>query len=115
MRNRWYWETWIVIAAVWLVCDTGARAGDWSNYRGPNRNGISDEVDWQANWGDAGPKVLWRASVGTGSSSVVIADGRAYTMGNHGAEEEQPEDTVYCFDAETGELQWEHTVVGWTE
>ena len=99
----------IAIAAAWLVCGAITIAGDWPNYRGPNHNGISDEVDWQGDWGDAGPKVLWRASVGTGSSSVVIADGRAYTMGNHGEEEEQQEDTVFCFDAETGELQWKHT------
>lgn len=99
----------LAIAAVWLACGTVTRAGDWPNYRGLNHNGISDEVDWQADWGDAGPMVLWRASVGTGSSSVVVADGRAYTMGNHGEEEEQQEDTVYCFDAETGQLLWEHT------
>ncbi len=102
-------KTLIAIAAVCLVVGPLARAGDWPNYRGPNYDGISDEVDWQANWGDAGPKVLWRASVGTGSSSVVIADGRAYTMGNHGEEEDQQEDTVYCFDAGTGELLWTHT------
>lgn len=99
----------MTIVAVWLVCGTVTRAGDWPNYRGPNHNGISDEVNWQADWGDAGPKVLWRAAVGTGSSSVVIADGRAYTMGNHGEEEEKQEDTVYCFDAETGQLLWKHT------
>ena len=109
MRDRRNWETLIAIIAVWLVFGTVTRAGDWPNYRGPNHTGISDEVDWQANWGDAGPKVLWLASVGTGSSSVVIADGRAYTMGNQGEEEEQQEDTVYCFDAETGELLWKHT------
>jgi outer membrane protein assembly factor BamB len=109
MREQRGRETLIAIAAVWLVCSTVTRAGDWPNYRGPNHNGISDEVDWQGDWGDAGPKVLWQASVGTGSSSVVIADGRAYTMGNHGEEEDQQEDTVYCFDAVTGELLWKHT------
>ncbi len=109
MRDRENWETLIAAVAVCLVFGTVTRAGDWPNYRGPNHTGISDEVDWRGDWGDAGPKVLWRASVGTGSSSVVIADGRAYTMGNHGQEEEQQADTVYCFDSETGELQWEHT------
>ena len=108
-KNRRVWGTWIAIAAVWQLCCVAARAGDWPNYRGPNHNGISDEIDWEADWGDAGPKVLWEASVGMGSSSVVIADGRAYTMGNHGEEESQQADAVYCFDAETGELLWKHT------
>lgn len=109
MKDRWGWATWFAIAAAWLVCGTVTRAGDWPIYRGPNYNGISEEIDWHSDWGDAGPKVLWRASVGTGSSSVVIADGRAYTMGNHGEEEDQQEDSVYCFNAETGELLWKHT------
>jgi outer membrane protein assembly factor BamB len=109
MKNRRVRETCIVIAGAWLACGAAVRAGDWPIYRGPNHNGISDEVDWQADWGAAGPKVLWRASVGTGSSSVVTAGGRAYTMGNHGEEEGQQEDTVYCFDAETGEVIWKHT------
>lgn len=99
----------MVIAAAWLVCGTVTRAGDWPIYRGPNHNGISEEIDWHGDWGDAGPKVLWRASVGTGSSSVVVADGRAYTMGNHGDKEDQQKDSVYCFNAETGELLWKHT------
>ena len=112
MRDRLNWETLISIAAVWLVCGTGTRAGDWPNYRGPKHDGISDEIDWQCDWGDAGPQVLWQTSVGTGSSSLVIADGRAYTMGNQGEEEDQQADTVYCFDAETGELLWKHTYHG---
>ncbi len=108
-NNRRAWQTRIAIAAAWLVCGVIARAADWPIYRGPNHNGISEEIDWQCDWGDADPKVLWRASVGKGSSSVVTADGRAYTMGNHGEEEDQQEDTVYCFNAETGELLWKHT------
>ena len=109
LRDRRGWATWGAIATAWLVCGTVTRAGDWPNYRGPNHNGISDEVDWQCDWGDADPKVLWRASVGTGSSSVVTADGRVYTMGNHGEEEDRQQDTVYCFDAGTGEGLWTHT------
>ncbi|MCA9264069.1 MAG: PQQ-binding-like beta-propeller repeat protein [Planctomycetales bacterium] len=109
MNRRQHSKQLIAIVAVWLVGGVAATAGDWPNYRGPNHNGISNEVDWQADWGNAGPKVLWRASVGTGSSSVVIAAGRAYTMGNHGEQDEDQQDSVYCFDAETGKLLWEHT------
>ena len=109
MSDRRRWGIGIALAAACLAWGTAARAGDWPIYRGPNHNGISNEVDWRAEWGDAGPQVLWRTAVGTGSSSVVIADGRAYTMGNHGEEEDQQEDTVFCFNAETGELLWKHT------
>ena len=102
-KNGWFLRgAWIAIALFWLGCHVSALAGDWPMYRGLNHNGISEEVDWVSTWGEDGPKVLWRASVGFGSSSVVIADGRAYTMGNQGQEEDQQQDTVYCFDAATG-------------
>ncbi|MCB1122685.1 MAG: PQQ-binding-like beta-propeller repeat protein, partial [Verrucomicrobiae bacterium] len=58
---------------------------------------------------DAGPKILWSTSVGMGSSSIVTANGRAYTMGNQGDTEAEETDTVYCLDAETGEVIWTHS------
>jgi outer membrane protein assembly factor BamB len=100
---------WAAVAAACLTCTAAAMADDWPMYRGPNHDGISQEIDWKADWGESGPRVAWRAPVGVGSSSVVVADGRAYTMGNRGEEESQQKDTVYCFDAATGKVLWRHT------
>ena len=97
------------IAAVWLACGLAAMAADWPNYRGPDHNGISSETEWKADWGEAGPKVLWQASVGKGSSSVVTSAGRACTMGNFGKKEADEKDTVSCFDAGTGKVIWTHS------
>ena len=33
-------------------------------------------------WPATGPKVSWRANVGTGFSSLAIADGQLFTLGN---------------------------------
>lgn len=74
---------------------------DWPGFRGPNRNGISSETNWLSTWPADGPRKLWTAQVGLGYSSVAVADGRAYTMGNKDGNE-----TVYCLDAETGRAQW---------
>jgi outer membrane protein assembly factor BamB len=84
-----------------------AGAADWPNYRGPDYNGITKEVDWKSNWGDSGPTVLWKKSVGIGFSCVTVADGRAYTMGNTGKTGNT--DIVYCFDAVTGKEEWTHS------
>jgi len=92
---------------LWLICvgfSSIADAGDWPHWRGPNYNGISDETGWTADWPQAGPPILWRASIGTGFSSVAVAHGRAYAMGNV-----RDTDTVYCFDAQTGEQLWTHS------
>jgi len=97
----------LVALAALLTIGTSAFGADWPCYRGPDHNGISKETDWNSDWGDAGPKVLWKRSVGIGFSSTAVADGRAYTMGNSGKETNT--DTVFCFDAQTGQEVWKHT------
>ena len=81
-----------------------AAGNDWPNWRGPDRSGISAESGWKTKWPDKGPKRLWRASVGKGFSSFAVAGGRAYTMGNADGK-----DTVFCFDAKTGEVLWKYS------
>ena len=83
---------------------TSAAGQDWHRWRGPDLNGISKETGWTTTWPAEGPKRLWKASVGTGFSSISVANGRAYTMGNA-----SDKDTVFCFDAATGETIWKHT------
>ena len=79
-------------------------ADDWPQWRGPQRNGISRETDWAFQWPDDGPKIAWKAKVGLGYSGIVVANGRAYTVGHNGGK-----DTVFCFDVETGKEVWKHS------
>lgn len=59
----------------------------WTQWRGPSRDGISDETGLLTSWPDGGPSVAWKsAGLGGGFSSVVIADGRIVTMGKFGDE-----------------------------
>lgn len=81
-----------------------ARGDDWPQWRGPQRNGISQETGWAFQWPDEGPKVAWRAKVGLGYSTFVVAGGRAYTVGHA-----QGQDTVFCFDADSGKEIWKHS------
>lgn len=99
---------WLIGALACVVAMAG-KAGDWPVYRGPAHNGVSAETDWQSEWGDSGPKVLWRAEVGWGSSAVATSRGRVYTMGNQGEEQTGEQDTVYCFDAVSGRVIWKHS------
>lgn len=78
-------------------------AADWPQWRGPSRNGVSEEKV-SAAWPAEGPRVLWRASVGTGFSSISVSQGRVYTMGNT-----RNEDSVWCLDAKTGQRIWQHS------
>lgn len=79
------------------------QAEDWPQWRGPDRNGISREKGWLEVWPAEGPKIAWKAKTGLGFSSIVVANGKAYTLGH-----EDEKDTVYCFDAKTGKEVWTH-------
>ncbi len=79
-------------------------AEDWFRFRGPQLTGLSTETDWSHAWGETGPPVLWRSAVGIGLSSVVVSEGRAYTLGNA-----DDVDLVICLDSNTGAELWRHT------
>ena len=79
-------------------------AADWPRWRGSNFDGITTESIRFETWGVDGPKQLWKAKVGTGWSSLSVADGRAYTMGNT-----EETDSVYALDATTGAELWKHS------
>lgn len=97
----------VVIAAIaalsLCMCGQG-RGEDWYRFRGPRLNGISIESEWQSEWPESGPPIAWTASVGTGLSSVVVSEGRVYTIGN-----EENVDTVHCLNCESGEEIWTHS------
>jgi len=91
----------LLLVASLLLLARQALADDWPNWRGPHHNGISSEKNWVAKWPADGPPLLWKKSVGLGFSSITVSQGRAYTMGN-----KDDVDTVFCFDAENGNVLW---------
>ena len=91
------------IVLLFLACNAIISAQQWTQFLGPNGNGtidgeISESV--QKN----GPRTLWKAEVGTGCSSFVISDNRAFTVGN-----KNNEDTIWCFNASSGDILWKKT------
>lgn len=93
----------VLLSVPFLFC-LSSRAADWPQWRGPELNGISKETGWSVQWPAGGPKVLWKAKVGTGFSSFAVAKGRVYTMGNTA-----DTDMVTCFKADTGDVIWKHS------
>ena len=86
-----------------LLATPSSVATDWPHWRGPQGTGVSAESGWSAEFPAAGPKVLWKAEVGTGFSSVTVVGNRAFTMGN-----KNDEDSVCCLDVATGKVVWQH-------
>lgn len=90
-----------VLVSALLLAVGSALAADWPSWRGVNRDGVTPETGWSHDWPADGPARIWRAAVGTGFSSVVVADGRLFTMGWADGK-----DTVHCLDAATGDTRW---------
>ncbi len=73
----------IVLSIVWI--SGVALAGDWPQWRGIKRDGLSTETGLLKQWPEAGPKLAWKATgLGAGFSTVSIAGDRIYTAGDIG-------------------------------
>jgi outer membrane protein assembly factor BamB len=73
----------------------------WTNFRGPNRDGLYDEMPVLTTWPSQGPPLLWKAPVGLGFASFAVADGRAYTI-----EQRRQKEVVAAYDVNTGRELW---------
>lgn len=81
-----------------------AVAADWPQFHGPTRNNTTTEPCWQKAWPEQGPEVAWLAQVGAGMASFAVVDGRVFTAGNDG----ENQDTVWCLDLADGKVVWRH-------
>jgi outer membrane protein assembly factor BamB len=81
--------------------------GDWPQWRGPNRDGLSLETGLLQTWPINGPLEIWRKSIGRGFSSIVVVGRRLYTMDEAAPSSTlEPQEGVLCLDAQTGEELW---------
>jgi len=63
-------------------------AADWPQWRGPNRDGVSQETGLLKSWPKDGPKLSWTfKNAGAGYSCPAIVGDRLYTMGARDADE----------------------------
>ena len=77
----------------------------WTDFRGPNRDGRYDQQPIRTDWPADGPPELWRIKVGGGYASVVIAEGRIFTI-----EQRRGQEVVAAYSLDSGRELWTH---GW--
>src|SRR2546422_506743 len=93
-----------------LACLTLAQqigsAGDWPDWRGPDRDGVSREKGLPEKWSLGGQNLAWKAPYGGRSTPVVLGD-HLYLQ-NTAGKGETDQERILCLNADTGKLLWEY-------
>jgi outer membrane protein assembly factor BamB len=92
----------LIVIAVLLILSTGrALAQDWTQWRGPSRDGMIPSALVPPHW-PAGATRGWAVEIGEGYSSPVVANGRAFIHSRH-----DPEEIVTAIDVASGHVAWQ--------
>lgn len=76
----------------------------WPQWRGPRRDGISDETGLLQQWPEGGPKLLWKVDgLGKGWSSPIVVGDTLYITGDV-----EDDLVIYAFDID-GNSRWKTT------
>ena len=73
----------------------------WTDYRGPNRDGVYTASAIRSDWPSGGLPEVWRQTVGGGYASVVVAGGKVFTI-----EQRRDQEVVAAYDFNTGRELW---------
>jgi len=84
-----------------------AASPNWPEFRGAARDAVSRETHLLKSWPEGGPKMLWKLDgLGNGLSSVSIAGGRLFTMGDRKSDDGGQMQFVMAYDLRTQKLLW---------
>ncbi len=106
-----------------LAANLSARADDWPQWLGPQRDGVWRETGILDQFPDGGPRVVWRTPIAAGYSGPAVAGGKVYLTDRMLAEgaknhkEPFPQrpgkgipgsERVLCLNEADGKLLWKH-------
>lgn len=104
--------SWLLVGCV----VSEAVAGDWSQFRGPNGQGVSRDRHVPTTWSST-ENIAWQADLpGPGASSPIVVGDKVYLTcyTGYGLEPAKGEDKdlrrhLLCFDRKSGEELWQKT------
>ena len=95
----------VIVILFSIALALASRAEDWPQWRGSGRDGVWHETAILKKFPAEGLPARWRAPVGYGFSSPVIAKGRVYVT-DALLDRPKVRGRVLCFDEVTGKLLW---------
>lgn len=84
-----------------FLLTTSVSAQEWTQWRGPTRDGAVSVKNTPAAWPESLQR-SWRVEIGEGYSSPVVAGGRAYVHGRR-----DPEEIVASINLADGKILWQ--------
>jgi outer membrane protein assembly factor BamB len=93
----------VVIIALVMLSTAPLFANDWTNWRGPEKNGVSRETGLPADLED----VLWKKTDVSCRSTPIVMNDKVYIVSKIGEGADEQE-RVVCMNAKTGDVLWEH-------
>lgn len=91
----------VALPIFFFLASVSSHALDWPTYGGAEKNHQTQENSLRLDWSDQEPDILWKYEVGLGYSSVIEAEGLAFTQGYR-----DNQNTLYCLQADTGKMVW---------
>ena len=96
----------IFVIFIGILLNIQVFAGEWPQWRGPNRDGVWREKGVIERFDKPQLPALWQAEIANGYSGPTVADGRVYVTDRLTSPQEA--ERVHCFDAGTGEKVWSY-------
>ena len=100
--NRFLWVGLVLISGT----STAFADGNWTQWRGPNRDGHAAPQSLLKTWPDEGPSLAWSfENAGIGYSSVTVEGKNLYTLGKR-----ESKNKLICLNAQDGRELWSATL-----
>lgn len=88
-----------------VLAHTTNDSAPWPYYRGPRRDGSYHQTPIRTDWPAEGLPEVWRTKVGGGYASMIVAEGKVFTI-----EQRRGQEVAAAYDLATGRQVWEN---GW--
>lgn len=107
-----------LLVAISFALPAAARADDWPQWMGPQRDNVWREEGVVAAFPAAGPTMVWRTPVAGGYAGAAVAGGRVFVtdyvtdadvkVANFERKTSTGKERVLCLDEATGRVVWKH-------
>lgn len=98
-------KSFLIISILLIDFSIYGQVKNWHQFRGYNRDGISEETGLLNEWPETGPELLWKQKITDSFSGIVIVDNIIYTNSSDTVNLPGSE-ILAAYKVETGEQIW---------